>query len=244
MIRVVAGLSLRALTGRRRTLVVALLGALPVLVALLVRLSGRTHGLDGVTEAVMDRLVISTLVPLVALVFGTAALGSELDDGTAIYLLTKPIARWRIVVAKIIAAALLAIAVTVPAALLAAILIPATGDGLLVAAGYTVGAAVAATLYTAVFLALSLVTGRALAIGIVYILAWEGVLAGLFAGTRTFSIRQYALGIADAIAGGSGAASGERLAGTAAAMLALAVLAVAVTIAIRRLRAYQVGEAD
>lgn len=244
MIRVVTGLSLRALAGRRRTLIVALLGALPVLVALLVRLSGRTQGLDGVTEAVLDRLVISTLVPLVALVFGTAALGSELDDGTAIYLLAKPIARWRIVVAKILAAALMAIAVTVPSALIAGVLIPATGNGLVVALGYSVGAAVAATLYSAVFLALSLVTGRALAIGIVYILAWEGVLAGLFGGTRTFSIRQYALGIADVIAGGSGAASGERLAGSAAAILALVVLAVAVAIAIRRLDAYQVGEAD
>jgi ABC-2 type transport system permease protein len=244
MIRVVAGLSLRALTGRRRTLVVALLGALPILVALVVRLSGRTRGLDVVTEAVMDRLVISTLVPLVALVFGTAALGSELDDGTAIYLLAKPIARWQIVVAKTIAAVLLTIAVTVPSALIAGVLIPTTGDGLGIAAGYAVGAAVAATLYTAVFLALSLVTGRALAIGIVYILAWEGVLAGLFEGTRTFSIRQYALGIADTIAGGSGAASGERLAGSSAAILALVVFAAALVIAIRRLRAYQVGEAD
>ena len=244
MIRVVTGLSLRALAGKRRTLVVALLGALPILVALLVRLSGRALGLDGVTEAVMDRLVISTLVPLVALVFGTAALGSELDDGTAIYLLDKPIARWRIVVAKILAAAVLAIAVTVPSALVAGILIATTGDGLLVAAGYTLGAAVAATLYAAVFLALSLVTGRALAIGIVYILAWEGVLAGLFAGTRTFSIRQYALGIADAIAGGSAVGPAERLPGSSAAILALVVLAVAVAIAIRRLSAYQVGEAD
>jgi ABC-2 type transport system permease protein len=244
VIRVVAGLTVRALTGRRRTLLVALLGALPILVALLVRLSGRTRELEGVTEAVMDRLVISTLVPLVALVFGTAALGSELDDGTAIYLLAKPIARWRIVVAKLLAATLLAIAITVPAALIAGILISITGDGFLIAAGYAIGAAVAAALYAAVFLALSLVTGRALAIGIVYILAWEGVLAGLFGGTRTFSIRQYALAIADAIAGGSAAASGERLPGSSAAILALVVFAVAVVIAIRRLGAYQVGEAD
>ncbi len=67
----------------------------------------------------MDRLVIRTLLPLVALVFGTAALGSELDDGTAVYLLAKPIARWRIVAAKVIVAAGLAAAVTAPAAFIA-----------------------------------------------------------------------------------------------------------------------------
>jgi ABC-2 type transport system permease protein len=96
----------------------------------------------------------------------------------------------------------------------------------------------------AIFMALSLVTGRALAIGLVYILVWEGVLAGLFEGTRTFSIRQYALGVADAIAGGNGGASGERLTGLTAIALALVALVVALFIAIRRLQTYEIGEAD
>ena len=100
MIRVIAGLTVRSLAGRRRVLLVGLLGLLPVLIALLVRASGRLTNIDGATAAVVDRLVISTIVPLVALVFGTSALGSELDDGTAIYLLAKPIPRWQIVVGK------------------------------------------------------------------------------------------------------------------------------------------------
>ena len=52
--------------------------------------------------------------------------------------------------------------------------------------------------YTAVFLALSLVTSRALIIGLAYVVVWEGVVAGLFAGTRILSIRQHALAVADA----------------------------------------------
>ena len=36
-------------------------------------------------------------MPLVALIFGTAAIGSEIEDGTAVYLIVKPIPRWRIV---------------------------------------------------------------------------------------------------------------------------------------------------
>jgi ABC-2 type transport system permease protein len=244
VIRVIAALTLRALAGRRRTLLVTLLGALPILIALLVRLSGRTSGLERITETIMDRLVISTMVPLVALVFGTAALGSELDDGTAIYLLAKPIARWRIVVAKVLVAAGLAIAITAPAAFAAGILLSSGDSGIATAAGYAVGASVAAALYATVFLALSLVTGRALAIGLIYVLVWEGVLAGLFEGTRTFSIRQYALGIADTFTGGSGAASGDRLAGSAAALLAVAVFAIALAIAVRRLQVHEIGEAD
>ena len=87
-------------------------------------------------------------------------------------------------------------------------------------------------------------TGRAVAIGLIYVLVWEGVLAGLFPGTRTFSIRQYALGIADAIGGGNKAALDERLAGTTAIILAVVVCAVALAIAIRRLQTYEIGEAD
>jgi ABC-2 type transport system permease protein len=244
MIRVIAALTIRALAGRRRTLLVVLLGALPILVTLLVRVSGRNSGLDGVTLAILDRLVISTLVPIVGLVFGTAALGAELDDGTAIYLLTKPIPRWRIVTAKVGVAAGLAVLATAPAAFAAAAILAGSGQALVAAVGYAVGAAVAASLYAAVFLALSLITGRALAIGLIYVLVWEGLLSGLFEGTRTFSIRQYALGIADAIGGGHRAAGGDVLGGPAAVVLAAIVAALAVAIAVRRLQAYEVRESD
>jgi len=242
VIRVIAALTFRALAGRRRVLIVSLLGALPLIIALLVRASGRASNLDTVTTTIVDRLVISTIVPLVALVFGTSALGSELDDGTAIYLLAKPIARWRIVAAKVIVAAGLSVLVTAPAAFAAAAILGA--GGLNAAIGWGVGTAVAAALYAVVFLALSLVTSRAVAIGLIYVLIWEGVLAGLFPGTRTFSIRQYALGIADAIGGGGKAALDERLAGTTAILLAVVVCLIALAIAVRRLQNYEIGEAD
>lgn len=244
MIRAIAGVTFRALAGRRRTLLVTLLCALPVLVALLVRVSGRATDLDEVTATVVDRLVLSTIVPLVALVFGTSALGSELDDGTAIYLLAKPIARWRIVVAKVFVAAGLASMVTAPAAFASAALLGSSTTWLPHALGYAAGTAIAASLYATVFLALSLITSRALAIGLVYVLVWEGILAGLFAGTRTFSIRQYALGVAHAIGGAGSTGGSDRLAGETALGLALAVFAIALLIAIRRLQSFQIGEAD
>jgi len=51
-------------------------------------------------------------------------------------------------------------------------------------------------MYSAVFLALSLATGRALIVGLIYTLLWEGLLAGLFVGSRAFSIREYTIGLA------------------------------------------------
>ena len=64
-------------------------------------------------------MLVRTVLPLVALVLGTAALGSELEDGTAVYLMIKPVPRWRIVGAKMLVAAGLTVALVVPSTLLA-----------------------------------------------------------------------------------------------------------------------------
>jgi ABC-2 type transport system permease protein len=98
---------------------------------------------------------------------------------------------------------------------------------------YAVAAGFGALEYTAVFLALSLVTSRALVVGLAYVVIWEGAVAGLFEGTRILSVRQHALAIADAI-GGEGAIDAPLEVGPAL-VVGLFVTIVAVIIAIRRL---------
>ena len=182
----------------------------------------------------MDRLIVTTLLPIVGLVFGTAALGAELEDGTAVFLLVKPIDRWRIVVAKLIVAVGLSIALVAPASFVAGAILQPGGTGLSGAVGAAVGTAVGATVYATVFFALSLVTGRALAIGLVYVLVWEGVLAGLLEGIRVLSIRQYTLAISAAITH-PGVTDPDLLDVRTALVLAVVAVAVAAVIAVRRL---------
>src|SRR5258707_6972976 len=119
----IVGVTLRALLGRRRTILMLLLAGVPVLMGLLVRANG-----GGVSDvgATLDGLVVRVVLPLVALVFGTAALGSELEDGTAVHLLTKPIRRSTIVLAKIAVAGTLTAAMLVPSTVLAGILLVRT----------------------------------------------------------------------------------------------------------------------
>ena len=97
-----------------------------------------------------------------------------------------------------------------------------------------------------VFLALSLVTSRALAIGLIYVLVWEGVLAGLFEGTRTFEhppVR--ASGSPTRSPAGGRAAAGDVLAGRLAVIFAVSGLRRwRWPIAVQRLQTYEVGEAD
>jgi ABC-2 type transport system permease protein len=188
-----AGVTLRALIGRRRTLLIALLGGLPILVAVLIRVGGGRPD----AAPILDTLVIRTVLPLVALVLGTAALGSEIDDGTVIFQLLKPIARWRIALAKTAVAAGMTAALVLPPMIVTGLLlggINATSIGL--AGGFTIAALVGGAAYAIAFTALGIVTSRALIVGLGYTLIWEGVLAGILEGTRFLSIRQATLGIA------------------------------------------------
>lgn len=190
--------TLRGLLGRRRTLLMVLLAGLPVLVGLLIRLGG---GRSDAPE-ILDSLVIRTVLPLIALVFGTAAIGSEIEDGTAVYLLAKPIPRWRIALAKLGVAAGLTAALVVPPIILTGILVEGFGGGSLATAfGFALAAIAGGTAYAVAFTALGVVTSRALVVGLGYTLLWEGVLAGLLDGTRFLSIRQATLGLAAALTG-------------------------------------------
>jgi len=190
--------TLRGLLGRRRILLMALLAVLPILVGLLIRLGG---GRSDAPE-ILDTLVIRTVLPLIALVIGTATIGSEIEDGTAVYLLAKPIARWRIAFAKLGVAAGLTAALTVPPIVVTGLLVAGFGgESLATAFGFALAAIAGGTAYAVAFAALGVVTTRALVVGLGYTLLWEGVLAGLLDGTRFLSIRQGTLGVAAALTG-------------------------------------------
>lgn len=192
----IVGVTLRGLLGRRRTILMALLAGLPVLIGLLIRIAGGDPQLD----RVLDAMIVQTVLPLVALVFGTAALGSEIEDGTAVYLIVKPVPRWRIVGAKMVVAALLTVALIMPSTVLAGLLAGGTdSDALGKTFAYALAASLGGAAYASAFVALSTFTGRALVIGLGYTMIWEGLLAGLLEGTRFLSIRQAALGIASAL---------------------------------------------
>jgi ABC-2 type transport system permease protein len=246
MNREIARATARQLLGRRRTALLALVAALPILLAAFFRLAGQSdpQTVKGFTDAVFVGLVLTLLLPLVALILGTAAFGSEIEDGTVIYLLAKPIRRRTIVLTKWLVAAIVAAMLTAGATLLAGILgLAGTSAAVEISIGYTVAVAAGSVIYVAAFVALSLLTSRALIAGLVYVLVWEGLLAGFFSGIRFLSIRQYTLGIADA-AGVGGRITSDVLDPATAVLLAVVVVVVALYVATRRLGAFEIPQAD
>lgn len=230
MIPTLASVTLRGLVNRRRTLLLAVVGLIMVLVAFLVGLSADDDQARRLTGRVLADFGLGVLLPLVAVIVGTAAIGSELEDGTIIYLLSKPIPRWLVVLVKLVIVWLVVVALVAPAMLLAGLL--GAGDASL-AVAYAVAAIVGAIEYGAVFVALSVITSRALIIGLAYVVIWEGVVAGLFAGTRLISIRQHALAVADAM-GPEGAVPAE-LDPAVGLIVAAVVTVLAALVAVRRL---------
>ena len=104
MTSALVSITLRALLNRRRTLLLALLGG-PAdrRSSASIRLSDPSaeRGARGHAIACSATSAIGVLLPLVAVIVGTSALGSELDDGTIVYLLARPVPRWRIVIVKL-----------------------------------------------------------------------------------------------------------------------------------------------
>lgn len=242
MIRAIAEATARAVLGRRRTILLVLLAAVPVLVALL----ARDRGVSAVetTAQTIDLLVVRAVLPITALILGTAVLGGELEDGTAVFLLTSPIARWRIVVAKLLVAAGGTAMIAGGSTIVSGLIVATDRPSLELVGPALLGVLVGSLLYSAVFMAVSLITSRSLIVGLIYTLVWEGALASLFAGTRFLSVRQYVVGIADGIGQPIGRPFGETLPLETAVALAVVALAVAVLIAVQRLRGWEVGPAD
>ena len=218
----------------------AALAAVPVVVVLAVRVFADTD-LD---ERRFDELFVRIVLPLVALVFGTGALGSEIDDGTIIYLLTKPVRRSRMVLEKGVVAAGLTMALLVPAVLVAGLIGSGGDEALLRAAvAYAVAVAVGGVAYALAFMTLSgfLSHSRALQVGLGYVLIWEGILGGLLEGTRVFSIRQATLGLANELAGSE---RRDVLDGTTAVIVLTLVIVGSLLLCSWRMSRYQVKGGD
>jgi ABC-2 type transport system permease protein len=238
----IVGVTFRSLLSRRRSLLVLLFVLIPIGLALFIRAVAVPEAPDDIANTALDTFVVRVILPLVALLFGTATLGSEIDDGTIVYLLAKPIPRWEILAAKLLVAEAATLALVVPSTLLTGvILLAGTSGDMAIAYAYSVGVAVGAVVYVAIFVAMSVVTSRALVLGLGYILIWEGFLASLFAGTRNLSVREYALSIAQAFAG-QDLSSSAPIALEVAVLMSIVVSVVAVIIAIRRLASFEVKE--
>ncbi|GHF93443.1 ABC transporter permease [Streptomyces filamentosus] len=193
----VARLTYRALLGRRRAAILFLLPGLLLVIAAAVRL---LNGADDQTAAdLLGGFALATMVPLIGVIAGTGAIGPEIDDGSIVYLLSKPVKRSTIITTKLIVAIAVTMAFSAVPTLIAGFIL--NGNGQQVAVAYMIAALVASIAYSALFLLLGTISRHAVVIGLVYALVWEALFGSLVAGARTLSVQQWALALAEKVTG-------------------------------------------
>jgi ABC-2 type transport system permease protein len=196
----VTWLGLRSLFGRRRGILLFVLPLVLLTLAIVVRVFVDSRA--EVADAILYQLGLVVVVPLVALVATTGVLSSEIDDGSVIYLLAKPLSRLSIVVSKLLVAF---------GCVLAFAAVPLLVSGLILRSdlprlglGFAVGGLAGGLAYCALFALASVLTRHAVVLGLVYVLIWEGLLGGLLEGIRWLSVTWWSGAITDEVTGGPG----------------------------------------
>lgn len=187
-IRLSYGLLLRQLVTRGRLLALLTIGAVVAVVAGAVGASDSVADPDSASVRLISGLGFTALVPIVALVFASAALGDAREDGTLVYLWLRPMDRWPIVVGAWAAA----VTVSLPLTLVPLGIASALVDGGNALIGATlIATAVGVLTYSALFLLAGLVLDNAIVWGLGYILIWEGIVAAFGSFAAKLAIRGY-----------------------------------------------------
>jgi len=195
----VAQLTLRTLLGKRRAWLLLVLPAVLLALALVIRLAVGAGSREEVAIGLLGAFALGTLVPLLGVIAGTGAIGPEIDDGSIVYLLAKPVSRHSIVITKLlVAVGVVTVFAALPVAL-AGLLMTGTDDRL--ALGYGLGALVAGTAYCALFLLLAVLTRNAVVVGLIYALVWESLIGGFVPGAQALSIQQWSLALTRMVVG-------------------------------------------
>ncbi|MFC9977774.1 ABC transporter permease [Spirillospora sp. NPDC127200] len=234
----IAMITFRAMLGRRRALLLLVLPVLLLALAAGLRMTG-TNDLETST-VVLQRFGIATLLPLLALIAGTGVLAPEIDDGQIMYVLTKPIPRQVIVLTKLAVAIVLVVLFAVLPVCAAGLVL--TGTTAQVTPAFTVGVLVGGVAYSALFVALAVVSRNAVTIGLLYALVWETLLGNFAPGAKSASVQQWALSVADALTDASTVRSTVDL--PVALGLLVLVTAAGTALAVVRLRSLSVASAE
>lgn len=190
-------LTVRQQCRARRLLVLGFLFLLPAGVAILARNATQPPQPSDLELVTVFTLISNALVPLTALLYASGMIQDEIEEQTLTYLLIRPLPKWTIYVAKLLATLLVT---TLLAALFTGVTYVAIHWGTpelevnRLALHFLKTCcllALALTSYCSLFGCLSLLTRRTLVAGVSYIIVFEGVLANIDFVVRRATVMYY-----------------------------------------------------
>ena len=207
----VLDLSVGEMLWSRRTIFMALVVGLPVVLALVLRLiqmlgvpAVRLNGVvvDGPTMfgLMIWAFYLRFSVPVLGVFYGTALIADEVEDKTITYLFTRPIPRGAVLLGKYLAYLVCTVFIVLPSVLIVWLLIISIGDGgfgasfpdmvkdlLLLAIGLAV--------YGAVFAYVGAWLKRPLLAGLIFVFGWEPAVMALPGYLKRFTVAYYLQGL-------------------------------------------------
>ncbi len=193
---VVASLTLRYLLGTRRVIAMLLLSAFPFILALSLA-AARVSAFNIVLfQVLLIPLFLQVVLIFVTLVNATTLIREEIEDNTLPYLLTRPISKPAVVIYKYLGYILAVLVLLVPPIVLAYGVTEAyQGSGLTtdldVLGGFLVATVVGSVAYGAVFLFISVLVRKPLAVGLLIGFVWESIVGSIPGDVPKLSVIHY-----------------------------------------------------
>jgi len=166
--------ALKDLTRPKKLVAALLLMLLPALMVLIQKSFAPTFSPDDAYSMYAANLVFGFVLVIMAVVYGTGVIAQEIEQKTIVYLLTRPVPRWRILLNKLVAVVIGTTAVVWLSAILLALV--TYGPKGLIQSRLPVDLAIlpiGALAYCALFLLAAVQFNRALIIGLVFAFGWE-----------------------------------------------------------------------
>lgn len=181
-LRAMLGFSSRKLLLNRRWVIVVLVALLAALVMGYVASQSTADPMDE-GSTLMNTLVLSFLLPVMALIYGASMIRNEIDDRSITQVITSPIDRrasylgYYLSLIAVTALMLLAIGLAGWASYFLQTRVD--GDSLGLLASYSLVLVIGAVVYGSLFLAMGVVLKQPIYLGLLYAFVWEGLVGSV-----------------------------------------------------------------
>lgn len=201
--KVIFAITFRQIIRSKKTIFMLALAFLPVVIAIYYRLSGRQESITPEQAVSFVMMFILTLISLVmALFYGTSLIADEVDSKTIIYLFTRPIRKYSIILAKYLAYLLSAIIILIPPTIITFLIISIGSlnssdflNSLIVFGKQIAVITTGLIVYGAIFLFFGAWRKHAMIIGLLFAFGWEKIILMVPGAVRRFSVVHYLLSI-------------------------------------------------
>ena len=193
----IAWFSVREMVRRRRLLALALINLLPVLVVAAIRIWFPGQGITAHMQlaGLSHDTFIPFLIPIAAMAMGIPAIGEQIEDGTIVFMWTRPIKRRAIYLGRLLAAQVVSTLVMSGALALCFMIMVSEGTGVItfeflklyVTTFLIIG--VGAFTYSAVFAAMGTFFKKPVLPAILLAFGWENLVTNIPARVQELSLR-------------------------------------------------------